>query len=167
MKLKELMVDTKLAWIEFPGCDGFEIEVANLSRKELVSLRKRCLKTTFDRKTRQAQEELDDKKFLIEFTTATIKNWRGLKLKHLEDLILVDLGDNDPDSELEYNLDNAIELVENSTEFDNWVNEVVFDLANFRGGPEGGAMEETGTVAKKQPSKNDKGSVSGDDESTG
>ena len=42
MKLEELMVDTKSAWVEFPGCEGFEIEVSNLARKELVALRKRC-----------------------------------------------------------------------------------------------------------------------------
>ena len=31
-----------------------------------------------------------------------------------------------------YTPENAKELVENSTEFDNWLNEVVFDLENFR-----------------------------------
>ena len=132
MKLTELMVDTKTAWIEFPGCDGFEIEIANLSRKELLNLRKRCIKTKFDRKTHQAVEELDEDKFVHEFTKATVKNWKGLKLKYLEELILVNLGDNDPDSELAFDLDNAEQLVQNSTDFDNWINEVVFDLANFR-----------------------------------
>ena len=119
MKLAELLVDTKLAWIEFPGCEGFEVEVANLSRKELVNLRKKCLKTRFDRKTRQAEEELDDEKFVNEFTKATIKNWKGFKLKYLEDLLLVDLTDSDPEDELEYNFENAHSLVSNSTEFDN------------------------------------------------
>ena len=132
MKLTELMVDTKTAWIEFPGCDGFEIEIANLSRKELLNLRKRCIKTKFDRKTHQAVEELDEDKFVHELTKATVKDWKGLKLKYLEDLILVNLGDNDPDSELAFDLDNAEQLVQNSTDFDNWINEVVFDLANFR-----------------------------------
>ncbi len=132
MKLAELMVDTKTAWIEFPGCDGFEIEIANLSRKELLNLRKRCIKTKFDRKTHQAVEELDEDKFVHEFTKATVKNWKGLKLKYLEELILVDLGENDPDTELAFDLDNAEQLVQNSTDFDNWINEVVFDLANFR-----------------------------------
>jgi len=167
VKLDELLVDTKLAWIEFPGCEGFEVEVANLSRKELVSLRKRCITTKFDRKTRMAEEILNDDKFLHEFTKATIKNWKGLKLKYLEDLILVELGDNDPEIELEYNFDNALSLVTNSSEFDNWINEVVFDLANFRGGPEGDAVGSDRKVAKKQRSKNDEGSVSGDDGSTG
>ena len=132
MKLESLLVDTKTAWVDFPGCEGFEVEIANLSRKELLNLRKRCIKTKFDRKTHQAIEELDEDKFIAEFTKATVKNWKGLKLKYLEELILVDLGSNDPDTELEYNDENSQSLVSNSSDFDNWLNEVVFDLANFR-----------------------------------
>ncbi len=148
MKLEDLMVDTKTAWIEFPGCDNFEVEVANLSRKELLSLRKRCIKTKFDRKTHQAVEELDDDKFIHEFTKATVKNWKGLKLQYLEELILVDIGDNDPDTELEFNLENAESLVQNSADFDNWINEVVFDLANFRGRSERKTVGKTRKVAE-------------------
>ena len=33
-----------------------------------------------------------------------------------------------------YSEENAEVLVANSTEFDTWLNEVVFDLDNFRGG---------------------------------
>ena len=40
MELKSLLVDSKTTWVEFPGLDGFEVELANLSRKELVNLRK-------------------------------------------------------------------------------------------------------------------------------
>jgi len=147
MKLEELMVDTKSAWIEFPGCDGFEVEVANLSRKELVALRKRCIKTKYNRRDHQAEEELDEDKFVHEFTKATVKDWKELKLKYLEDLILVELGDNDPESLLEFTLENAEMLVQNSSEFDNWVNEVVFDLANFRGRAKRKTVEKTGDVA--------------------
>ena len=132
MKLQDLMVDSKSAWVSYPGCSGFEIEVANLSRKELIALRKRCVITKFDRKTRQPEEILDEEKFITEFTKATIKDWKGLKLKYLEDLLLVDLKDNDPEIELEYSQDQAEVLVQNSTEFDTWINEVVFDLDNFR-----------------------------------
>ena len=134
MKLQDLMVDSKSAWVSYPGCSGFEIEVANLSRKELIALRKRCVTTKFDRKTRQPEEILDEDKFVTEFTQATIKNWKGFKLKYLEDLLLVDLKDNDPEVELEYSQDQAEVLVQNSTEFDTWINEVVFDLDNFRKG---------------------------------
>ena len=132
MDLKSLLVDSKTTWVEFPGLDGFEVELANLSRKELIALRKRCTQNKFNRKTRAFEEVLDDDKFVKEFTEATVKSWKGLKLAYLEDLVLVELGSNEPNSLLPYTDENAQQLVENSNEFDNWLNEVVFDLENFR-----------------------------------
>ena len=132
MDLKSLLVDSKTTWVEFPGSEGFEVELANLSRKELQNLRKNCIQNKFNRKTRVYEESLDDEKFVKEFTLKTVKGWKGLKLKYLEDLLLVDYPKKDADVELEYTEDNALTLVENSTEFDNWLNEVVFDLDNFR-----------------------------------
>jgi len=148
MDLKSLLVDSKTTWAEFPGLDGFEVELANLSRKELVNLRKKCTTNKFNRKTRAFEESLDDEKFVKEFTEATIKGWKGLKLKYLEDLVLVDLENNDVDSELTYTLENAQHLVENSSEFDNWLNEVVFDLENFRTKQSGKTVKKSGDVSK-------------------
>ena len=48
MELKSLLVDSKTTWVEFPGLDGFEVELANLSRKELVNLRKRCVQNNIN-----------------------------------------------------------------------------------------------------------------------
>ena len=132
MDLKSLLVDSKTTWVEFPGLDNFEVELANLSRKELIALRKRCTQNKFNRKTRAFEEVLDDDKFVKEFTEATVKSWKGLRLKFLEDLVLVELGSNEPESMLPYTDENAQQLVENSNEFDNWLNEVVFDLEHFR-----------------------------------
>ena len=137
MDLKSLLVDSKTTWAEFPGLDGFEVELANLSRKELVNLRKKCTVNKFDRKARIFNEELNEAKFLQEFSSAVIKNWKGLKLSYLEDLILVDLKGQDVNAEMEYTSENAVVLVENSSEFDNWLNEVVFDLDNFRSPEQG------------------------------
>lgn len=149
MKLQDLMVDTKSAWIDFPGCPGFQVEIANLSRKELVALRKRCISTKFDRKTRQPEEVLDEEKFVREFSASTIKGWKGFKLKYLEELLLVDLKKNDPEAELEYSPDQAEVLIQNSAEFDTWVNEVVFDLDNFRAGSNRRNVESPRDVAEE------------------
>ena len=148
MELKSLFVDSKTTWVEFPGLDGFEVELANLSRKELIALRKRCTQNKFNRKTRAFEEVLDDDKFISEFTNATVKGWKGLKLKFLEDLVLVELGDNDPEMQMPYNSDNARQLVENSNEFDNWLNEVVFDLEHFRSAEQAKAKGQTRAVPK-------------------
>ena len=125
-------MDSKTTWVEFPGLENFEVELANLSRKELVSLRKKCTTNKFNRKTRAFEESLDDDKFVKEFTQATVKGWKGLQLGYLEDLLLVDLKGQDVTQQLDYTEENALLLVENSSEFDNWLNEVVFDLENFR-----------------------------------
>ena len=147
MDLKNLLVDSKTTWVEFPGLDGFEVELANLARKELVNLRKRCTTNKFNRKSRGFEESLDENKFVKEFSAATIKGWKGFKLKYLEDLLLVDLSGKDPEVELEYTNENAELLVENSSEFDNWLNEVVFDLENFRTKEQGTNTEKTDAVS--------------------
>lgn len=148
MNLSELMVDTKSAWVEYPAYEGFEIELVNLSRPELTALRKRCVTTKFDKNTRKPVEELNEEKFISEFTKATIKNWKGFKLKYLEDFMLVDLSNVDPEKELEYSQENARLLITNSAEFDTWVNETVFDLENFRTGTKKPAVAKTGKVAE-------------------
>ena len=148
MELKSLLVDSKTTWVEFPGLLGFEVELANLSRKELVNLRKKCTSSKFNRKTRGFEEILDDEKFVKEFTEATVKGWKGLKLGYLEDLILVDLKGQDREMEMEFSEENAQILVENSSEFDNWLNEVVFDLENFRTKEQAKTSQKPGNVSK-------------------
>ena len=141
MDLKSLLVDSKTTWVEFPGLIGFEVELANLSRKELTNLRKKCTINKFNRKTRQFDDELNDEKFIVEFTKSTVKNWKGLQLGYLQDLLLVDLKGQDEKAEMEFSEENAQSLVENSTEFDNWLNEVVFDLENFRSHEQGKTVQ--------------------------
>jgi len=138
------MVDSKAVWMDFPGLPGFSVEVANLSRKELTALRKRCTTQKFDRKTRQLVEDLDEDKFVIEFSDSSIKNWRGLTVEYLETLLLIDTEGQDPQAEVAYSKENAEVLVTNSGEFDTWLNEVVFDLDNFRTGTKGPSPRKAG-----------------------
>ena len=49
---------------------------------------------------------------------------------------------------MDYNSDNAQVLVENSNEFDNWLNEVVFDLEHFRSAEQAKAKGQTRAVPK-------------------
>ncbi len=150
MELKKLMIDTKAVWVDFAGLPGFKVEVANLSKKELTNLRKKCTTQKFDRKTRQAVESLDEDKFITEFTKSVVKNWKGLTLSHLETLLLIDMDGKNPDDTLEYSEDNAETLVSQSTEFDTWLNEVVFDLDNFRTERKGASSKPPRKVSKEQ-----------------
>jgi len=148
MNLKNLMVDMKSTWISYPGLDGFEVNVAHLGREKVMNIRKSCMESKFDRKTRQPYEELNDKKFIRKFTDATVLDWRGLKLPYLEQLMLVDISSEDPEKELPYSQENAELLVSNSTDFDQWLNEAVHDLENFRTERDGSTVEQAGEVAE-------------------
>jgi hypothetical protein len=110
-----------------------EVSLCYLAREELLKLRKKCVSTKFDKKTRQPEEVLDEEKFLVEYCRAVIKGWSGLKYSYLEELLLVDISHLDSDDELVYTQDNAETLMRNSNVFDTWVTETVGDLENFTG----------------------------------
>jgi hypothetical protein len=129
ISLKSLLVPSKEVEVEYPSMPGFKIKLTFLSRESLVSIRKKCTKVTY--KNRQAVEELDDKLFTKMYVAATIKGWAGLKFAYLERLAPVDLGTTDPEKELPFSEDNALTIMESSTDFDAYVSEIVSDLGNF------------------------------------
>ena len=131
ISLKTLMSASKTVGIDFPGMPGFTVDVCYLAREELLKLRKKCVTNKFNRKTHQPEEVLDEEKFLVEYVAAVIKGWSGLKLKHLEELLLIDSDGMDPDTELPYSTEEAEMLMRNSSSFDEWITETVGDLQNF------------------------------------
>ena len=133
VSLASLMTPSKTVAIDFPGYTGMSVDLCYLAREELVKLRKKCVTTKFNKKTRQPEEELDEDKFLVEYCKAVIKGWKGLKYRYLEELLLVDISALDPEDELIYTQENAELLMKNSSNFDTWVTETVSDLENFTG----------------------------------
>jgi hypothetical protein len=133
VSLASLMTPSKTVKIDFPGFNGCEVDLCYLGREELLKLRKKCVSTKYDKKTRQPEETLDEDKFLTEYCKAVIKGWSGLKYRYLEELLLVDISDLDPDDELAYTQDNSELLMKNSSAFDTWVTETVGELENFTG----------------------------------
>ena len=133
ISLASLMTASKTVAIDFPGYSGMAVSLCYLAREELLKLRKRCVITKFDKKTRQPEETLDEEKFIVEYCKAVIKGWSGLKYRYLEELLLVDISNLDPDDVLPYTQENAELLMKNSNGFDTWVTESVGDLENFLG----------------------------------
>lgn len=133
MALKDLKVVTKTTQVEFPGIDGFVVTVGAVSRELSRKLREESEINKLDPRTKSTYKELDENKFVEKFTKAAIKGWSGLKYKHLEELMLVDLsGVEDKEVEVPYSEEDALELVKESSVFDNWLNGVVFSLQTFR-----------------------------------
>jgi len=129
VNLKSLLVPSKSVEVDYPGLNGFKVNVVFLSRETLVGIRKKATKTTF--KNRQPVEELDEKLFLQLYVNACIKGWSGLKLRFLEELAPVDLTGQDPEAELPYSQDDALFLMQASANFDAFISETVTELSNF------------------------------------
>jgi hypothetical protein len=133
VSLASLMTPSKTVGIDFPGYQGFVVDLCYLAREELVKLRKKCISTKFNRSTHQPEENLDEDKFIVEYTKSVVKGWKGLKFSYLEEFLLVDVSDFKPDDMLPYTQDNAESLMKNSTGFDTWVSDTIGDLENFTG----------------------------------
>ncbi len=132
MDLAKLIVPSKTIWAEFPGCKGFEVQLAYLTRDELMKLRKKALITKISRKTRQPEEELDSELFQQIYINSVIKGWKGLKYKYLNELVPVDLSSiKDLDTELVFTESNAELLMKNATGFDAWITDILDDVCNF------------------------------------
>jgi hypothetical protein len=131
VSLATLMTPSKTVTMDYPGIDGFKVDITYLAREELLKLRNRCLKQKFNKKTRQFEEELNDDRFLTEYVKGVIQNWSGLKYRRLEELLLVDVSHLDPEDELPFSQDNAELLMKNAADFDTWVTETVGNLENF------------------------------------
>jgi hypothetical protein len=131
VSLSSLLTPSKTVTIDYPGMNGFTVDLCYLAREELIKLRNRCLSQKFNRKTRAFDDQLDEDKFLVEYVKAVIKGWKGLKYSYLEELLLVDISSLDPEDELEFSQDNAETLMKNAGDFDTWVTEVTGDLENF------------------------------------
>ena len=130
VSLKSLMTPSKTVEFDYPGCEGFKVSLCYLAREELLKLRSRCVSNVFNRKTRGYEEQMDDEKFLTEYTKAVVKGWKGLKLEYLKTLVLIGDVENE-DVTLPFTQENVETLMRNSTDFDSWVTEQVGDLENF------------------------------------
>ena len=134
MDLKKLISSSKTVDIEYPGVPGLTLTLQYLGKDQLRKLRDRCTTNKFDRKTRQLKEELDQELFVKEFASAAIKGWEGLTMEKLSHLVPMEYSSQDSSKPIPYTVDNAIVLIENSSELDSWLNDTVFDLENFRKG---------------------------------
>lgn len=129
VSLKSLLVPSKTVEVEFPGFDGFKLNLAFMSRETLVSIRKKSTKTTF--KNRQPVEDLDDKLFLKLYVNAAIKGWSGFKYKYLNELAPTEIDPKDLEKEIAFSEENALALMEASSNFDAFISETVSDLSAF------------------------------------
>lgn len=129
-------------WDIFPGA---EFELCYQGRKaQSKNLREGYVtKITEEGKTYQ---EFDGERFSKHFVQSAIKGWKGLKLHHLKDWMLVD-ETQDLNADVEFCEENALFLYENFKPFEDWVSTVVHSLTQFRNEPVGEVERESKEVS--------------------
>lgn len=141
-----MLLPEKVVNFEFPGCEGLSFDLAFLSKESNQALYKKCQKTKFDR-NRNEVVEFDDDLFLQLYVKSVIKGWKGFKLKYVSELVLADVG-SDPELELDFTDDNALQLMKSSTIFDTWISGVISDLGNFTSKDSIGKLEKLKATSK-------------------
>ena len=130
-KIKNLIDKETTAWVEFPDIEGFELNLRFLTREDLMKVRNQALTFKFNKRTRQREEEVDNDRFLEAYAEKAIAGWKGLKAKHLPVLLPVDISAMDANDEIDYSIDDAIELLKNSTIFDQFITDCMNDFEQF------------------------------------
>ena len=130
-KIKSFIAQETTSWIEFPDIDGFEVHLRFLSREDLVKVRNQSLTFKFNKRTRQREEEVDNDRFLENYAERAILGWKGLKIKHMPALMPVDISGMDGKENIEYSNEDAIELLKNSTVFDQFITDTMNDFEQF------------------------------------
>ena len=130
-KIGNLVAKETTSWVEFPDIDGFEVQLRFLTREDLMKIRNQSLTFKFNKRTRQREEEIDNDKFLEHYSEKAIMGWRGLKAKHLPLLLPADISSMDPDESIEYDAEEAMDLLKSSTVFDQFVTDAMNDFEQF------------------------------------
>ena len=130
-KIANLHAQETTIEVEYPEIDGFIISLVYLNRDELTKIRNKSLSYKFNKRTRQREEEIDNDKFLEEYTKKAIKGWKGLFVKDLPQLLPIDMTNADPQEEITYNEEEALQLIKNSTVFDQFITDAMQDYEQF------------------------------------
>jgi len=130
-KISNLMAKETVIDVEFPDIEGFVVNLVYLGRDDLMKIRNASLTYKFNKRTRQREEEIDNDKFIEEYARRAIKGWSGLKVGSLPKLLPVDISAMDKDEVVEYSEEDALDLLQNSTIFDQFVTDAMNDYEQF------------------------------------
>ena len=130
--INKVKVNERLSEVEYPDIPDFFITLNYLSREKLTKIRNACLTRKRSRSSKEMEEIIDNDKFTELYCDAAVKDWKGLKIKHLKELMLVDISDENENDEVPYTPEDALALLQNSTTFDQFLTDIMVDITTFQ-----------------------------------
>ena len=132
MLLANAVRTTKVKAFTWALFDGVEFELCYQGRKQTTGILKEAYVTVED--NGKVRQEFDAEVFSKGFVSKTVVGWKGLKLRHLADWMLL-ADDQDLEQEVEFSHENALWLYENWKPFEDWINSVIHNIDRFRDKP--------------------------------
>lgn len=127
----------KVVKFEYPEIAGFTVSLRYTGKTQLQEMVKECIEERLDLRTMKKVEEVNEIKFKKLIATKVIVDWTGLTIGGLKNIILLDedqikSAGMTNETVVEASFENKMMLLDNSLEFDRWVNDIIHDLKRFR-----------------------------------
>lgn len=132
MNLKSLMKKEVISTMAFPNHESFKVTLRYLDKDTMKKIMEDCSKTTFDYKTKRGDKKMDEDKLKNFIADKLIVNWEGLNFSILAKIAPVDIPEGtNMDAAIEPTLQNKIDLLDMSNDFDTWVSEIIKEYGYF------------------------------------
>ena len=110
--------------------DDFEIEIRYLPRSEMRRIGEKATDWFWDQKDHTRKEKMNSEKFYKDFIQKVFIGWTGLKLGTLAKMLPIKI--DNPETEIPYSEENALELMREAYDFDIFIQQMVMDIEKFQ-----------------------------------
>jgi hypothetical protein len=118
-------------WFRY-GDTSFEVKLAFYGRKAMQEIYDASrVRKPDPRNPRNFIEETDNDLFRQNYVPRVIKGWKGLTLKALAQLVVMEVEGVDETAEVPYSNEEAMALIAASIPFDQWVTAMCSDVATY------------------------------------
>lgn len=141
MELNELLKEKQelSAWVEYR--DGFKVHIRHLPRRELKALRKRATRKDWDKRSHQPVDIIEDD-IILQGLADCVLGWKGLTREvALGVLPITEEAAEKIEGELPFTKTNALALIKEAYDFQEWLQDKVTDLAGIREAQKEGEAE--------------------------
>ena len=129
--IRDLMdSDIKGRTIKVKYLDDFEIEIRYLSRSEMRKIGERATDWYWDQKDHTRKEKMNSEKFYKDFIQKVFVGWSGLTTGTLAKMLPIKI--DDPEMQIPYSEENALELMREAYDFDIFIQNIVVDIEKFQ-----------------------------------
>jgi hypothetical protein len=118
-------------WVQYQNTD-FYVKVAYYGKPQMQRIFEEAKTTRLNMRTLREEEEMDRPKFRRLYANQVIKEWKGLTIAVLRQLVVVQVNSELPDqTDIPCTAENREMLLENSLEFDQWLSGVTQRVDTF------------------------------------